>query len=63
MQLPLLAFLLPPRQLKYLVDFDDELKIVDVRYENMTKITIQVQLFWRLSVNTKIWFKNNKLFN
>ena len=30
------------------VDFDDELKIGDVRYDNMTKITIKVQLFWRL---------------
>ena len=27
------------------VDFDDELKIGDVRYDNMTKITIKVQLF------------------
>ena len=25
-----------------------ELKIGDVRYDNMTKITIKVQLFWRL---------------
>ena len=30
------------------VDFDDELKIGDVWYDNMTKITIKVQLFWRL---------------
>ena len=27
------------------VDFDGELKIGDVRYDNMTKITIKVQLF------------------
>ena len=27
------------------VDFDDELKIGDVRYDNLTKITIKVQLF------------------
>ena len=27
---------LPPRQIKYLVDFDGELKIGDVRYDNMT---------------------------
>ena len=27
------------------VDFDDKLKIRDVRYDNMTKITIKVQLF------------------
>ena len=30
------------------VDFDDELKIGDVRYDNIIKITIKVQLFWRL---------------
>ena len=30
-------------------DFDDEFKIGDVRYDNITKITIKVQLFWRLS--------------
>ena len=30
------------------VDFDDELKIGDVWYDNMTEITIKVQLFWRL---------------
>ena len=30
---------------KYPVDFDDELKIGDVRYDDMTKITIKVQLF------------------
>ena len=35
---------------KPFVDFDDELKIGDVWYDNMTidKITIKVQLFWRL---------------
>ena len=27
------------------VDFDDELKTGDVRYDNLTKITIKVQLF------------------
>ena len=27
------------------VDFDDELEIGDVRYDNLTKITIKVQLF------------------
>ena len=32
-------------QIKYPVDFDDELKIGDVRYDNMTKITIKQQLF------------------
>ena len=40
--------LLPHRQIKYPVDFDDELKIGDVRYDKMTSITIKVQLFWRL---------------
>ena len=30
------------------VDFDDELKIGDVWYDHMTKLTIKVQLFWRL---------------
>ena len=29
-------FLLPPFQKKYQVDFDDELKIGDVRYDDMT---------------------------
>ena len=37
-----------PRLQKKPVDFDDELKIGDVWYDNMTKITIKVQLFWRL---------------
>ena len=32
-------------QKKKTVDFDDELKIGDIRYDNMTKITIKVQLF------------------
>ena len=27
------------------VDFDDELRIGDVRYDNMIKITFKVQLF------------------
>ena len=38
-------FILPHRQIKYPVDFDDELKIGDVRYDKITKITIKVQLF------------------
>ena len=29
-------------------DFEDELKIGNVRYDNMTLTTIKVQLFWRL---------------
>ena len=37
--------ILPRLQKKKPVDFDDELKIGDVRYDNMTKITIKVQLF------------------
>ena len=31
-----------------LFDFDGELKIRYVRYKHLTKITIKVQLFWRL---------------
>ena len=38
--------------MKYPVEFDDKLKIGDVRYDDMTKITIKVQLFWRLSYET-----------
>ena len=30
------SIVLTPLQKKYLVDFDDELKIGDVRYDNMT---------------------------
>ena len=30
------TMVLPHRQIKYLVDFDDELKIGDVRYDKMT---------------------------
>ena len=43
---------LPRRQKKNPVDFDSELKIEDVRYDNMTRITIKVQLFWRLPYET-----------
>ena len=43
---------LTPLQKKYPVDFDDELKIGDIRYDNITKITIKVQLFWRLPYET-----------
>ena len=32
----LLYVLLPHRQIKYPVNFDDELKIGDVRYDDMT---------------------------
>ena len=38
-------YVLPRLQKKKPVDFDDELKIGDVRYDNMTKITIKQQLF------------------
>ena len=31
-----LSYVLTPLQKKYPVDFDDELKIGDVRYDNMT---------------------------
>ena len=33
-------------------DFDDELKIGDVTYDNVTKIIIKEQLFWRLPYET-----------
>ena len=29
-------------------DFDDELKIGDVRYKHLTQTTIKAQIFWRL---------------
>ena len=38
-------YILLPRLQKKPVDFDDELKIGDVRYVNIIKITIKVQLF------------------
>ena len=37
--------LLPRLQKKKPVDFDDELRIGDVRYDNMIQITFKVQLF------------------
>ena len=37
--------ILPRRQKKNPVDFDDELKIGDVRYKHLNLITIKVQLF------------------
>ena len=40
--------ILPRLQKKKPVDFDDEFEIVGARYNNITKITIKVQLFWRL---------------
>ena len=46
------CMVLPRRQKKNPVDFDDELEIGDVRYDNMTQITIKEQLFWRLSYET-----------
>ena len=33
-------------------NFADKLKIEDVRYDNIIKITIKVQLFWRLLYET-----------
>ena len=41
--------ILPRRQKINPVDFDDKLKIGDDRYDNISKITIKVQLFWRLT--------------
>ena len=37
--------LLPCLQKNIRFDFDDELKIGDVRYKHLTQITIKVQLF------------------
>ena len=36
---------LPPRHIKYPVDFGGKLKIRGVRYDDITKIIIKVQLF------------------
>ena len=44
-QVSKIVLLLPRLQKKKPVDFDDELKIGDIRYDNITKITIKVQLF------------------
>ena len=44
------------------VDFDDEFKIVGARYNNMTKITIKVQLFWRLPYEMCFSSKMNRLW-
>ena len=46
------TYILPRRQKDYPVDFDDELRIGDVRYKHLTQITITVQLFWRLPYET-----------
>ena len=37
--------ILYPRQIKYPVNFDGELKIGEVRYNNIIERTIKVQLF------------------
>ena len=42
----LLYFLLCNKKSRF--DFADELKVGDVRYKHLTKITIKVELFWRL---------------
>ena len=47
---------------KYPVDFDDKLKTGDVWYDNMTKITIKVQLFWRLPYEIKLCPKINRFW-
>ena len=47
---------------KYPVDFDDELKIGDVRYDDMTEITIKVQLFWRLPYEIKLCSKMKRFW-
>ena len=47
---------------KYPVDFDVELKIGDVRYDNMTKITIKIQLFWHLRYEMQLCSKMNRFW-
>ena len=37
-----------PADKKYRLTLTDKLNIRDVRYKHLTKITIKVQLFWRL---------------
>ena len=54
------CLLLTPLQKKYPVDFDDELKIGDVRYDNTTQIPIKVQLFWRLPYEMWLSLKMNR---
>ena len=44
------------------VDFDDELKVGDVRYKHFTQITIKVQLFWRLQYEMELCSKMNRLW-
>ena len=44
------------------LDFDDELKIGDFRYDNMTKIIIKIQLFWRLPYETKLCSKMDRFW-
>ena len=39
-------------------DFDDQSKIVGVRYKNLTKITIKVQVFWAFIIWNVTFFKN-----
>ena len=41
-------FLLYNKNIRFDFENADELKIGDVRYDNMTQITIKVQLYWRL---------------
>ena len=45
-----LYFLLYNKNIRF--EVDDELKIGDVRYDNMTQITVKVQLFRRLPYET-----------
>ena len=58
----LLYIVLPHRQIKYPVDFDDELKIGDVRYDKMTYLTIKPQLFWRLLYEMWLSSKMDRLW-
>ena len=43
-------------------DFDDKLKLGDVRYKHLTQITIKVQLFWRLPYEMLLSLKTNRLW-
>ena len=43
----IIYFLLCNKNIRF--DFADEFKVGDVRYKHLTKITIKVQLFWRLA--------------
>ena len=43
------------------VDFDDELRIGDVRYDNMIKITFKVQLFLTFTIHGVLDFEFGRI--